>query len=83
MMMQLRPKNDILYRMIKDKNSSEWLVVKKFCEDCLKDFREENDNEHDLIETSYIRGKIAFAKQVLELGSEKYKIDVKTTSYIE
>ena len=68
--------------MIRDKTSPEWMAVKEHCESRLAELREENDNDYDPIETAKIRGKIAFAKEIIDLEKEQEQEKVKSQEYL-
>ena len=67
---------------IKDKASIEWVAVKEYCENKLKELRTENDNDADAMETAKIRGMIAFAKEILELEKNEQNVEISDTNYI-
>jgi len=69
--------------IIENKMSSEWLAIKGYCENSLADLRAENDNELSEKETSILRGKIAFAKEILDLGKNEQDVEISDTKYID
>ena len=70
--------------MIKDKHSAAWQTVKQFTEEKLAEMREENDRDLDPVETSKLRGRIEFAKEVLALEkAPEPKLEVANNSYID
>ena len=55
-----------------DLGSSTWAYVLEFTTKRMSELREKNDKKSlNDIETAIIRGKISFAKEVLELGKQK------------
>jgi len=68
---------------IKDKASIEWVAVKEYCENRLKEMRSENDNDANKTETARLRGMIAFAKEILDLEKNEQNIEISDTRYIE
>jgi len=68
---------------IKDKTSVEWITIKEHCESRLAEMRAENDNDADAAETATLRGRIAFAKEILDLEKNEQNIDISDTKYID
>lgn len=71
--------------MIKNKQSDEWRQVKAFCEQKIAEMRVDNDNPGlDFDETNVLRGRIQFAKEILELEQDpEPKPKVADTGYID
>lgn len=82
-MMQSRPSSGKVFAMalIKDKQAAEWLLIKEFCRDKIAEFHELNESPFGPEETNTLRGKIAFAKEILELEEVEGKPDVVDTEY--
>jgi hypothetical protein len=57
-----------------DPHSETWAFVKEFCAKRLKEMRELNDSDLSDTRTAALRGKINFAKEILDL--EKPKPDI-------
>ena len=68
---------------ITDKSSTEWLLVKSFCERRLDELRAENDNELNMGETATVRGQIKFLKEILELEKTEQRHEITDTKYID
>lgn len=51
--------------------SDDWRAIQKWTERRIAELRQDNDADLSDIETANIRGAIAFAKELLELGKEK------------
>jgi hypothetical protein len=54
--------------VIKDKHSTEWLKVEKYCDLRLVEMHTDNEGDLDPVETARIRGMIQFAREILSLG---------------
>lgn len=68
---------------IKNKSSSEWRRIESYCKAQIAEMRKDNDGDLNDLETSKLRGKIEFAKQVLDLGEAEYVPEVVTQTYID
>jgi len=66
-----------------DINSADWKAVKEHCESRIISMRQENDENLDEIETARLRGNIEFAKELLDLGIEKFIPEVKSEGYLD
>ncbi len=66
---------------IQNKQSSEWLTVKKFAESKIQLLHLELEGNKDENQTALIRGKISFARELLRLGDDKKADEVITVSY--
>ena len=62
---------------------SEWTTVKKYCESRLAEMRAENDNDAGETDTAALRGRIAFAKEILDLEKNEQQIEISDTTYIK
>jgi len=70
-------------KKIKDRASIEWIAVKEHCEKRLEELRIENDNDLNAADTATLRGKIEFAKEILDMEKSEQKLEVSDTTYIE
>lgn len=61
----------------------EWSTVKEYCENRLAEMRAENDNDANATETATLRGRISFAKEVLDLEKNEQNIEISDTKYID
>lgn len=68
--------------MIKDTHSEEWLAVKEFCEAKIAEMHVENETDIGIEATARLRGKLEFAKMVLDLANESPVVEVKDTAYL-
>lgn len=68
--------------MIVNTNSQEWLDIKEWAEGRLQELREQNDSDATERETSILRGKIEFAKEILTLGESNPQIKVGDNEYL-
>lgn len=67
---------------IKDTQSAEWLVVKEFCEAKIAEMHIENEADLSQEATAKLRGKLEFAKMVLDLANKSPDIEVKDQGYL-
>lgn len=66
----MRTVNDTARLTAAETNSPLWSELSQFLAKRLSVLRAENDNDIDPIKTARLRGKIAFAKELLALASE-------------
>ena len=68
---------------IQNKRSSEWLVVKNYTKAKIDSLHLDLEGTRTEYETAIIRGKIAFAREILKLEQDKKPVEVTTVSYDE
>ena len=65
-----------------DTNSDDWREIKEFCKARIHEMRVENDGSLGKKETEKLRGKIAFAKELLDIGKKEKKPEVSSQGYL-
>jgi len=73
--------NDDNSYKINNTSSSEWMTVKEFTEEQIKLLHIRLEGSRSENETAVLRGKIAFAREILKLEENKTKIDVLIVDY--
>ncbi len=68
-------------KLIENSENAEWKAVKKFTEDAITALQIKLESYSTEYETAEIRGKIAFARQILQLDQKSANIEVDAVKY--
>ena len=70
-------------RIIKNAHALEWRQVKEHVAKRIAEFQIENESPSlDNVDTSLLRGQIAFAREILTLDQDEMTADVPETGYL-